>query len=58
MDDLIQAFKTVTKGLTMDTDQTFMWEVWLEKLIKVAEMEYITLTHESLWSPRDSTGTG
>src|SRR5258705_9255532 len=37
LDDLIWTFKTVVKGLTMDADQTFMWEVWLERLIKAAE---------------------
>jgi hypothetical protein len=39
LDDLIQTFKTVTKGLTMDADRTFMQEVWLERLIKAAEMQ-------------------
>jgi hypothetical protein len=39
LDDLIQTFKTVTKGLTMDADRTFMWEVWLKRLIKAAEMQ-------------------
>ena len=34
LDDLIQTFKTAAKGLTTDADQTFMREVWLERLIK------------------------
>jgi hypothetical protein len=33
------AFKTAAKGLTMDADWTFMQEVWLERLIKAAEMQ-------------------
>ena len=39
LDDLIQTFKTATKGLTTDADRTFMREVWLERLIKAAEMQ-------------------
>jgi hypothetical protein len=39
LDDLIRTFKTVAKGLATDADQTFMREVWLERLIKAAEMQ-------------------
>ena len=39
MDDLIQTFKTVAKGFTTDADQIFMGEVWLERLIKAAELQ-------------------
>jgi hypothetical protein len=39
LDNFIQTFKTATKGLTMDADRTFMWEVWLERLIKATEMQ-------------------
>ena len=39
MDALIQTFKTAAKGLTLDADQKFMWEVWLERLIKATEMQ-------------------
>lgn len=37
--DLIQTFKMAEKGLTTDMNWTFMQEVWLEKLIKAAEMQ-------------------
>ena len=39
LDDLIQTFKMAAKGLTTDMNWTFMQEVWLEKLIKAAEMQ-------------------
>lgn len=39
LDDLIKTFKTAAKGLTTDADRKFMQEVWLERLIKAAEMQ-------------------
>ena len=39
LDDLIQTFKMAAKGLTTDMNWTFMQEVWLEKLIKAAELQ-------------------
>ena len=39
MDDLIKTFMTAAKGLTTDADRKFMQEVWLERLIKAAEMQ-------------------
>ena len=49
LDDFIQTFKTAANGLTMDTDWTFMREVWLEKLIKAAEMQGAKIPNK--WVP-------
>jgi hypothetical protein len=39
LEALIQTFKTAAKGLTLDADQKFMQEVWLERLIRAAEQQ-------------------
>lgn len=37
--DLIKTFKNMITKLTIDVDRTFLKEVWLERLIKAAELQ-------------------
>ena len=37
--DLIKTFKNTITELTVDVDRTFLKEVWLERLIKAAELQ-------------------
>ena len=39
LEALIQTFKAAARGLTSDADWKFMWEVWLERLIRAAEQQ-------------------
>jgi hypothetical protein len=38
-ENLIKIIKDAVKGLTKDTERQFLQEVWLERLIKAAELQ-------------------
>ena len=63
-DALIQIIKAAVKALPNDKEHTFLREVWLERLIKAAELQGAkvlakwVVIHCNLRHPRHSPSTG